>query len=107
MEENPDVVEGFAAAMLRGTEWAVDNKEATLEHCAEINPEEGADTELTSALYDAVVPRTEPLGDTPLGAFPADGWGAWQQNLVDSGELEAPLDDLESAYTNEFVEQGS
>jgi NitT/TauT family transport system substrate-binding protein len=107
LEENPDVVEGFARALLRGYEWALDNKDGTLEHCAELNPEEGSDTELASALYDAITARAEPLGDAPVGVFPEDGWEAWHQNLVDAGELEAPMDDLHDAYTNEVVEAAS
>lgn len=104
MEANPEIIQGFTTALLRGNEWALENKDGTLEHCAEINPEEGSDTELTSALYDAITERSQPLGDEPVGAFPPEGWEAWQQNLLDSGELEAPLDDLTAAYTNEFVE---
>lgn len=107
IEENPDLIEGFARALLRGNEWALENKEGTLEHCAAINPEEGADAELTSALYDAITPRSQPLGDEPVGVFPVEGWEAWEQNLLDSGELDAPMDDLDAAYTNEFIESGS
>jgi NitT/TauT family transport system substrate-binding protein len=104
LDANPDVVEGFTRALLRGYEWALENKDGTLEHCAELNPEEGSDTELASALYDAVTARAEPLGDAPLGAFPEEGWEAWHENLVDAGELDEPMDDLDQAYTNEVVE---
>jgi NitT/TauT family transport system substrate-binding protein len=107
LEENRDVVEGFTRALLRGYEWALENKEGTLEHCAELNPEEGSDPELTSALYDAITARAQPIGDAPVGVFPEDGWEAWHQNLIDSGELEAPMDDLHDAYTNEIVEGAS
>jgi len=107
MDSNPDLIQGFTSALLRGNEWALDNKEGTLEHCAEMNPEEGMDAELTSALYEAIVPRSQPLGDDPVGYYPHDGWEAWEASLLDSGELEAPVDDLEGAYTNEYVEAGS
>ncbi|MPZ73746.1 MAG: PhnD/SsuA/transferrin family substrate-binding protein [Nitriliruptorales bacterium] len=107
IEENPEVIQGFTRAMLRGNEWALENKEGTIEHCAEQNPEEGRDEELASALYDAVTPRSQPLADEPVGVFPADGWEAWQDNLVESGELDGPVEDLDSAYTNEFVEAES
>jgi NitT/TauT family transport system substrate-binding protein len=104
MDANPDLIQGFTRALLRGNEWALDNKDGTLEHCADVNPEEGADTELTSALYDAITARAQPLGDDPVGAFPDAGWEAWQQSLLDSEELDAPVDDLGAVYTNEFVE---
>jgi NitT/TauT family transport system substrate-binding protein len=104
MDENPEVLQGFTNALLKGNEWALENKDGTLEHCAEMNPEEGQDTELASSLYDALTARSQPTGDDPVGSFPAEGWEAWEQNLIDSGELSAPMDDLEAAYTNEFVE---
>lgn len=107
IEENPEVIQGFVSALLRGNEWALENKEGTLEHCAELNPEEGSDPELASALYDAITPRAQPLGDLPVGAYPPEGWEAWEENLVEAGELDEPMDDLEAAYTNEFVEAAS
>jgi NitT/TauT family transport system substrate-binding protein len=107
MDANPEVIQGFTNALLKGNEWALENKEGTLEHCAEMNPEEGQDTELANALYDALTARSQPTGGDPVGAFPAEGWEAWQQNLVDSGELAGPMDDLNAAYTNEFVENAS
>jgi NitT/TauT family transport system substrate-binding protein len=107
LDQNREVVEGFARALLRGYEWALENKDGTLAHCAELNPEEGADTELTSVLYDAITARAEPIGDTPVGIFPEDGWEQWHQSLLDAGELEEPVDDLHEAYTNEIVEAAS
>jgi NitT/TauT family transport system substrate-binding protein len=104
MDENPKIIQGFTTALLKGNEWALENKDGTLEHCNEINPEEGQDTELASSLYDALTVRSQPSGDDPVGFFPPEGWEAWEQNLIDSGELPGPMDDLEAAYTNEFVE---
>jgi NitT/TauT family transport system substrate-binding protein len=105
IDEDPELIAGFTRALLRGFEFAEANKDATLEHCAELNPEEGADTELTTALYDAVLPRAQPLGGLEVGLFAADAWQAWQDTLIESGELEEALDDLDAVWTNEFVEQ--
>jgi NitT/TauT family transport system substrate-binding protein len=107
LDENPEVIQGFTTALLKGNEWALENKDGTIEHCAEMNPEEGEDTELADSLYDALTARSQPTGDETVGVFPADGWEAWEQNLIDSGELSGPMDDLEAAYTNEFVENAS
>lgn len=107
MDENPEVIQGFTNALLKGNEWALENKEGTLDHCNEINPEEGMDTELASVLYDSITERSQPTGGDPVGVFTAEGWEAWQQNLVDSGELPGPMDDLDAAYNNEFVENAS
>jgi NitT/TauT family transport system substrate-binding protein len=107
IDENPDVIEGFTRAIVRGTEFARDNKEETLEHCAELNPEEASDQELVSDLFDFLVPRTEPVGGGTLGEYDPEAWQRWHDAMVDSGELEEPIDDIDSAYTNEFVEKAS
>lgn len=104
MDENPEIIQGFTNALLRGNEWALDNEEGTLEHCAEMNPEEGSDGDLASALYEAIVPRAQPLGDEPVGAYSHEAWEAWEASLLESDELDEPVDDLEDVYTNEFVE---
>ena len=107
MDENPEIIQGFTNALLKANAWALDNKAGTLEHCNEVNPEEGMDTELASALYDAITPRAQPTGSDPVGFFPVAGWEAWEQTLVDSGELPGPIADLSTAYNNEFVENAS
>lgn len=93
--------------MVKGTEFALENKEKTLEHCAEINPEEASDPELVSDLYDFLLPRTKPVGGGTLGEYDAEAWQRWHDAMVESGELEKPVDDVDSAYTNEFVEKAS
>lgn len=104
IEQDPELIEGFSRAMAQGTEFAKANKEATLEHCGEVNPEEASDPELADALYEAIVPRTEPLEGNAVGYFPPEAWEAWQESILESGELDAPVDDLESAYTNDYVD---
>ena len=107
IDENSDVVEGFTRAMVKGTEFALENKEETLEHCGEINAEEASDPELAGALYDFLLPRTEPVGGGTLGEYDAEAWQRWHDAMIESGELEEPIDDIDSAYTNEFVEKAS
>ena len=105
MDENPEVIQGFTRAIVRGTEFGMENKEAALAHCAELNPEEGANAALTDPLFDTTATRGfTPQGGGPWGVYPAEGWEAWHDTLVDSGELESPIEDLHEAYTNEFAE---
>ena len=40
----------------------------------------------------------------PLGYQPPEDWVKWHESVVATGTIPAPLDDLEAAYTNEFVE---
>jgi len=107
MDKNPKVIQGFANALVKGNTWALANKAGTLKDCEKINPEEGMDTKLASALYDAITVRSQPTGGAAVGVFPAKGWEDWQKNLIDSGELTGPTADLTAAYNNSFVQNAS
>lgn len=106
IDSDPEMIQGFANAIVRGTEFALANKDATLEHCSDINPEEGSEPDLAAALYDAVTSRSEPVGGGALGTFDGNAWEQWQESLLDSGELEEPQD-VSAAFTNRFAEQAS
>ncbi len=107
IREEPELVEKFGRAFARGHAFALDdaNREAVLAHLKEGNPQEGEDGEFQSALFDAVRSKTIPVDmSNGLGYQPPEVWEEWQDSLVAGGDLEAPLDDLEAAFTNEFVE---
>lgn len=108
MDENPEVIEGFGTAMVRGMEFMSDpaNKETALDHMAAGNPIEGEDREFAAALFDAALERMTPTDafiDEGFGFQPQEHWEAIHQSLVDSGALEEPVEDLQAVYTNEFV----
>lgn len=103
---DPELVEKFIRAFARGHAFALDdaNREAVLAHLKEGNRQEGEDPVFQSALFDAVRSKTIPVDMTNgLGYLPPEVWVEWQDSLVSGGELAAPLDDLEAAYTNDFV----
>ena len=105
IENDPELVEKFIRAFARGHAFALDdaNREAVLGHLADGNPQEGEDKEFQSALFDAVRSKTIPVDMTNgLGYLPPEVWVEWQDSLVAGGDLPAPLDDLEAAYTNDF-----
>ena len=68
------------------------------------NPQESEDPEFAAALFDAVRSKTVPIdASLGLGHQPPEVWEEWQESLIAGGDLEAPLDDLTAAYTNDFV----
>ena len=106
IRDNPELVEKFLRAFARAHVFALDdaNRETVLAHLAEGNPQEGEDAGFQSALFDAVRAKTIPVDDSNgLGYLPPEVWAEWQDSMVAGGDLEAPLDDLEAAYTNDFV----
>ncbi|MGH1477370.1 MAG: ABC transporter substrate-binding protein [Geminicoccales bacterium] len=106
IRDNPELVEKFGRAFMRGHSFALDdaNRETVLAHLKAGNPQEGEDVGFQSALFDAVREKTIPVDmSNGLGYLPPEIWAEWQESLVEGGDLEAPLDDLEAAYTNDFI----
>lgn len=106
IRENPELVEGFIRAWTRGHAFANDeaNREVVLGYLAEANRQESEDPAFANALWDAIRANATPLeGSEGLGWQPPDVWAEWQEVLLETGALEAPLDDLSAAYTNDFV----
>ena len=107
LDENPDVIEAFGKALVKGTKFGMDpaNKDKVLEHTTAGNPQEGEDREFAEALLAAIQERMTPLDmSNGYGYQPPEHWQMWHDSSVESGALSAPLDDLEAAYTNQFVE---
>ncbi len=107
IEANPDVINAFGRAVARGYKFGSDpaNIEATLAHSAAANPQEAEDAAFARAVFDAVSSRMVSVDPSrPLGYnHPAD-WEMWHESVVATGDIPAPLDNLEDAYTNDFVE---
>ncbi|MSU90800.1 PhnD/SsuA/transferrin family substrate-binding protein [Rhodobacteraceae bacterium 2CG4] len=109
MAENPEVVEGFGRALVKGMRFISDpaNEETALDHMAAGNPQEGEDRAFASALLAAASERMTPTDayiDKGFGYQPPEHWETWQKSLLSSGDLEAPFDDLAAGYTNEMIE---
>lgn len=108
MEANPEIVEGFGRAVVRGMRFALDpaNEDAVLAHAAAGNPQEGEDRAFAASLLAAALERmtpTEAFAGQGFGYLPPEHWQTWHDSALASGALTAPLDDLSAAYSNDFV----
>jgi NitT/TauT family transport system substrate-binding protein len=106
LEENTDAVEGFGRALVRANNFTRDpaNRARVLEHLKAGNPQEGEDPAYANALLDSVLAKGIPHNmDNGWGYNDPDHWQKWHDALVSSGDLEKPLDDLETVYTNQFI----
>jgi len=97
LAENPELVEGFVRAMLRGLEDTLDNPEEAYEISKKYV--EGLDDGRISVL-EASLPlwQAETLGVTDSAA-----WQQTQAVLLEIGFLDEPVENLEAAFTNDFV----
>jgi NitT/TauT family transport system substrate-binding protein len=107
LDENRDTITGFGRAIVRGARFGADpaNKAQTLENAKLGNPQSLEDLDFAAALLETYILLTEPANpDKGYGYQNPTSWERWQDTLVKSGDLDAPLPDLTQAYTNEFVE---
>jgi ABC-type nitrate/sulfonate/bicarbonate transport system substrate-binding protein len=97
--EQPEVVEAFLAATLRGYQAAIASPEQAVEYTLLYNPELEADAELESFL--ASVPVIAPV-DTPIGMMNAAVWESSYGLLTDNAAFSEPFD-VREAYTLDFL----
>ncbi len=97
IDENPELVAGFVRATLRGLADTLANSDAAYEISKQFV--EGLDDSRKNVL-EASLPlwQAETLGITE-----PDSWMQTQDVLLQMGFLDAPLADLDAAYTNKFV----
>ena len=95
--ENPELVRAFVAAFLRGLQDTLDKPEEAFEISRSYV--EGLDDSRRGVLNASLeLWKGEPLGHTDPAA-----WRTTEETLLAMGFLNEPLDDLEAAYTNEFL----
>lgn len=95
--ENPEMVEGFVRAMLRGlADTLADPDEAFAISKKYVEGLEDDRREVLDASLGFWAAET-------LGFTEAESWQRTQAVLLEMGLLDAPVENLEAAYTNEFI----
>lgn len=104
VEENEDAVKGYGRALAKGTTWALENREGTVDVCAKSFPDETGDRPFALAFLDEVVTLTNlpPEADGQYGYSPVEALERFRDFLVEQGELEEPVD-LE-IFNNDFLD---
>jgi len=98
---NPDLVERFLRATVRGMQRVVDEPEYSGRLAVEYNEELDLEKE-TEGSFQAVS-LLNPGGSKP-GMMTPKAWNATQDIMLEQGLLDGPMD-LESVYTLEFLER--
>ncbi len=99
--ENPELVQGFINAFMRGLRDTLADPDAAYEISKKYV--EGLDDSRKGVL-EASLPL---WGTEPLGRTDPASWAVTQDVLIEMGLLTGPLPDLDAAYTNEFVENAT
>lgn len=99
IEENPDVVRKFAAAMTKGNEYIKNNTAEAVELLKAAFPQTDPDI-IDDAVTDLIAPQVP-----AAGAFTEAGWQATKEILIGAGTGSNDLDVSEGGFwTNEFVD---
>ena len=96
---NPDLVQRFTRAALKGWTYAVENPESAGEFVLKYNPE--ANPALETDKMTASVPLVN-TGDDFIGWMKPEVWAAMEQTLREQGVLANTLD-IEQVYTLQFL----
>jgi ABC-type nitrate/sulfonate/bicarbonate transport system substrate-binding protein len=103
--ENQDVLARFARAFAKGTYYASENFEETLQIGCDFAPENCEDPEFAELAMNYYVELQQPLGDL-YGEINASGWEAAYDILVQEGELEDGYD-WESHYDSSLIQDAN
>ena len=101
--KNPDLVESFVRAMVRGIQSAIDDPKGATTLTAARNKEINFESELES--MNRSLPLFNPVGSHP-GTMTPKIWASVHQMLLDRGLLKKPLE-VEKAYTLTFLDKVS
>lgn len=104
VENNPELLERFMRASLRGWQWALDNPQEAAEMVVE-HYLEGGDVAAERWLLDASIPliATEETAEMGLGYMNPQKWEDGIAILQEYGQIEEIVP-LEQIMTNQFVE---
>ncbi len=101
IEENPELVEGMVRAIVRGIEDTIEDPETafdvSVENIEDLT-EDQYETQRQVLINSIELWRSDNPGETN-----PEAWELTQEVLLSTELLEEPVDDLEAAYSNEFV----
>lgn len=105
IEENPDVVERFLRAVLRGIQYADENREEAVDIVLEFGPEENPEHQRYMLDTELDMARNPDADVDLIGWQTEERWQRLHDFLVQYGALSGALTDITAAFTNEFVQE--
>jgi NitT/TauT family transport system substrate-binding protein len=99
--EQPEVVERFVRTTLRGWQAAIEDLELAVS--ATLTYDDQLDENFQRQAMLASVPLID-TGDTLIGTMDGSVWQSIQDTLLEQGLISSPVD-LDTLYTNEYVEK--
>ena len=101
IRENPDLVERFLRATMKGWKWAIENPEKAAVMSLKYNPELIPERQI--AEMEASIPLVH-TGEDQIGWMKSKVWQGMHDMLIDQGVLSKPVE-LNRVYTLTFLEK--
>ncbi len=100
----PDVVEKFLRATVRGMQRAVNEPTQAAQYVLDtyLEDKSAESAAINENQMQAALPLMNPADSNP-GMMRAEVWEFTHETLLDQGILSEPLDDLDAAYTLDFL----
>jgi len=102
IENDPELVEKFLRATLKGWQYALENKEEALDATEKYETGRYANREYEEYIYDHQFPLIH-TGESNVGWMSSERWQKMYDMLNDYGEIETGFD-VSQAYTMQFLE---
>lgn len=104
VDENPDVVERFLRAVLRGIAWAEANPDAAIDIVLEFAPEEDRDHQKYMLETELGMARNPDADVDLIGWQTEEQWQKLHDFMVQYGALSGPLENISDAFTGRFLQ---
>lgn len=99
MQNNPDLIERFISATMKGYQYAIENTDEAAELA--LTYDEALDLAYQENVMKAQIPFID-TGSGPIGSMDENVWNITQEILLEFDLISAPID-LSTIYTNQFV----
>ncbi|HRK88879.1 MAG TPA: ABC transporter substrate-binding protein [Anaerolineales bacterium] len=99
MQNNPDLIERFISATMKGYQYAIENTDEAAELA--LTYDEALDLAYQENVMKAQIPFID-TGSGPIGSMDENVWNITQEILLEFNLISAPID-LSTIYTNQFV----
>ncbi|HAX68731.1 MAG TPA: hypothetical protein DCY14_03910 [Anaerolineae bacterium] len=99
MQNNPDLIERFISATMKGYQYAIENTDEAAELA--LTYDEALDLAYQENVMKAQIPFID-TGSGPIGSMDENVWNITQEILLEFDLISAPID-LSTVYTNQFV----
>jgi len=101
--EHPDIVERFLRAVLKGIQYAEANQEEAIDIVLEFAPEEDRDHQAYMLETELGMAHSDVSDANGIGWQTEEQWQRLHDYMVQYGALSGPLDDINDAFTDEFL----